>query len=148
MSDILGIQNLLSRYCELFDEGDFDGYAALFSHGRIVNRHGVLSGRDEVRAFQDNILLYDGKPQTRHLTSNLQVEFYGDRRARASSCVNVFQAAPGFPLQSILIGVYDDEFEKVDGEWRFIERRFTSKLVGDCSHHGRLPQPTAAPITS
>jgi 3-phenylpropionate/cinnamic acid dioxygenase small subunit len=143
MCDFGQIQNLLSRYCELFDEGDLDGYAALFTHGRIVNRHGVLTGRDEVRAFQDNIMLYDGKPLTRHLYSNLQVAFSDDDfRARAQSCVTVLQAAPDFPLQPILVGVYDDELEKVDGQWRFVERRFTSSLVGDCSHHGRLPLPT------
>jgi 3-phenylpropionate/cinnamic acid dioxygenase small subunit len=146
MCELAEIQNLLSRYCELFDEGDLDGYAELFAHGRIVNRHGVLEGRDEVRAFQDNILLYDGTPRTRHLYSNLQVEFSDDeRRAHARSCVNVFQAVPGFPLQSILVGVYDDDLEKVDGQWRFVERRFTNSLMGDCTHHGRLPLPAGAP---
>jgi hypothetical protein len=146
MGDYAQIQNLLSRYCELFDEGDFDGYAALFTHGRIVNRHGTLTGRDEVRAFQENILLYDGKPRTRHLYSNLQVELFdGDHRARTSSCVNVFQAVPGFPLQSILIGVYDCELEKVDDQWRFVQLRFTASLMGDCTRHGRLPLPVGAP---
>jgi 3-phenylpropionate/cinnamic acid dioxygenase small subunit len=142
MCDYGEIQNLLSRYCELFDEGDLDGYAGLFAHGRIVNRHGVLTGRDEVRAFQDRIALYNGKPQTRHLYSNLQVEFFdGNSRARARSCVNVLQAVPGFPLQSILVGVYDDELEKVDAQWRFAERKFTPALWGDCTHHGRVPSP-------
>ena len=47
----------------------------------------------------------------------------------------MFQAAEGFPLQPIITGSYHDRFEKVDGEWRFTERRESVSQTGDLSAH-------------
>ena len=47
----------------------------------------------------------------------------------------VFQAAPGLPLQPIITGSYLDRFEKVDGQWRFSERRELVGQTGDLSAH-------------
>ena len=39
--------------------------------------------------------------------------------ATTRSYFTVLQAVPGLTLQPILAGRYHDEFEHVDGEWRF-----------------------------
>ena len=53
----------------------------------------------------------------------------------ARSYFTVLQAVPGFTLQPILAGRYHDEFEHVDGEWRFTDRLILPDLIGDLSHH-------------
>jgi hypothetical protein len=41
----------------------------------------------------------------------------------------------GAPLQPIVAGRYLDRFARVDGAWRFAERRILVDLVGDLSRH-------------
>ncbi len=69
-SDRGQIENLLARYCELYDAGDFAGYAELFAHGRVAGPLSTLHGADEVRAYhEENCLLYDGSPQNSKVES-------------------------------------------------------------------------------
>ena len=51
----------------------------------------------------------------------------------------MLQATDGVPLQPIIAGRYEDEFEKVDGTWRFSERIIHPDLHGDLSKHMRGP---------
>jgi hypothetical protein len=56
--------------------------------------------------------------------------------ATARSSFTVLQIIKrGF--QPIVAGNYLDRFERVDGEWRFTERVFDPRLLGDLSHHLR-----------
>jgi 3-phenylpropionate/cinnamic acid dioxygenase small subunit len=138
-SDRDEIENLLARYCELYDDGDFEGYAALFADCRVVGPTAALNGAAEVKSFHErNAILYDGRPQTRHMTTNIEIEV--DERAgtaSARSYVTIFQALPDFPLQVIFVGGYQDRLKKVDGTWRFAERRAVPYLIGDLSRHAR-----------
>lgn len=57
-------------------------------------------------------------------------------RASCRSYYTVFQATDDFPLQPIITGRYQDEFECVDGEWRFSFRDYTLvDQMGDLSRH-------------
>jgi hypothetical protein len=49
-SDERAIENLLYTYAERIDDGDLDGVADLFAHGRITtsDRSATFEGRDEV----------------------------------------------------------------------------------------------------
>ena len=76
-----------------------------------------------------------GTPCTRHLCTNPIIDFDDDAHARCQTYFVVFQAAEGFPLQPIITGTYVDRFEKVDGEWRFSERREHVGQTGDLSAH-------------
>jgi 3-phenylpropionate/cinnamic acid dioxygenase small subunit len=133
------IENLMARYCELFDSGDLDGYAALFAGARIASHMSDTSGPEEVKAFhQANGIFYEGVPNTRHVISNLHIEIDDDGlTASGRSYVTVFQAVPDFPLQPVFIGQYQDKFKKVDGKWRFAERECEPYLAGDLSRHAR-----------
>ena len=139
MTDDRGeIENLLARYCELFDGGDLEGYAELFSDATMSNQFGTLTGAEGVRDFQKEFGLFyeDGLPHSRHVTTNLHIEIDAQgRTATARSYVTVFQALPDLPLQPVVAGRYRDVFESRGGAWRFAERRFTTDLVGDVSHH-------------
>jgi hypothetical protein len=136
-SDRDEIENLLARYCETYDAGDFGAYAALFAHGRVVGPTGSFSTPAEIEAYHTaNCRLYDGRPMTRHVTTNIEIhvdEAAGTATAR--SYVTVHQATPTFPLQVIFVGQYLDELAKLDGTWWFTERRAVPHLVGDLSAH-------------
>lgn len=137
-TDVEAVRTLVHTYAERIDAGDLDGLAALFEHAtwRPAGEDFVARGAREVRRMYEPVILYDGSPRTKHLTSNVTVEVDGEL-ARARSYYTVMQSAPGFPLQAIVSGRYEDTFECVEGTWRFTDRLITVDLIGDMSHHMR-----------
>jgi 3-phenylpropionate/cinnamic acid dioxygenase small subunit len=130
---------MIHRYCELFDTGDFEAFSRQFEHGVWYK---AAPGVEGVLAFIDeHVLLYDGLPCTKHVTTNLVIDVdEDDQTATASSYVTVFQALPDFPLQPIFSGRYKDRFERVDGTWHWRERQLIGDLRGDTSRHTRTPR--------
>ena len=127
---------LLARYCELVDAGDFDGVGRLFSNGAIVDEQGreIARGAEAVAAFYaSTVITYDGSPRTKHLVLNTVFE----TETVARSSFLVMQALDGFPLQPIITGRYHDTFVETPDGWGFMERRFSVDLVGDLSRHLR-----------
>jgi len=141
MSSAVEITNLLFRYAECMDAGDFAGAASLFAHARIkladdayVDSAGVLA------VWEAHVIRYEcGTPRTKHVTTNPIVEV--DEAAGTAACrsyYTVFQQVGDTPLQPIIAGRYHDRFERVDGAWRFVERDYSlTDLVGDLSRHLR-----------
>jgi hypothetical protein len=134
------VANLIARYAELIDAGDFEGLASLLGHAGVGGDDGpsLLTGREALRKlFVATTRLYpDGTPGTKHVTTNLIIEIDDEATtAAARSYFTVLQAVPGLPLQPILAGRYRDRFERADGAWRFSERRYLIDLVGDVSQH-------------
>jgi 3-phenylpropionate/cinnamic acid dioxygenase small subunit len=139
-SDVEAISALIMTYAERIDAGDLDGVAALFAHAtwRVPFRAEPFSGSAAVRRVYDAVILYDGRPSTRHVVTNVVVELRDADRAVARSYFTVFQALPDFPLQPIIAGRYHDAFERVNGAWRFADRLILSDLIGDLSRHLRM----------
>lgn len=134
------ILRLMNEYCFRIDEGDVDGFAELFRHGTwevLGDPGGGATGREAVRAALADLVLYDGKPRTKHVMTNVQIDIEpGGQRATARCYVTVFQAVPpDFPLQPIFAGYYRDRFVCEDGEWRFEHRAISADLVGDLGRH-------------
>jgi len=135
------ISDLVYTYAERIDLGDFDGLADLFTHAVVIGGEDfVRKGRDEVLAmYVDGTRRYEdnGTPHTKHVTTNLMVDVDEEAgTATARSYFTVLQALPdSLALQPIIAGRYHDRFEKVDGAWRFSERRMLVDLVGDLSQH-------------
>lgn len=134
------IRNLLGRYCELMDAGDFTGLAALFTDATLADEKGNVfaTGADEMRAMWDRqTILYDGSPRTKHLTVNPVITVHDDK-ATCTSSYAVFQGTDDLPLQPIVTGRYADTFIRDEaGEWRFSQRRYAMDHVGDLSNHLR-----------
>lgn len=136
------ISGLILRYAERIDAGDLDGLAALFDQA-VLRTEGfpdLRRGRDEVRAlYAQMVRLYDGRPSTQHITTNIRVEVSPDEgTAEAWSKYTVFQARPELPLQAIISGRYHDTFSRDDQGWHFTERVISIDLVGDLSQHLKL----------
>jgi 3-phenylpropionate/cinnamic acid dioxygenase small subunit len=133
------IRNLLGRYCELMDAGDWDGLAELLGHAVLTDfeGHEAARGRDGVlRLYRDGTQTYADSPRTRHLTANSVIEVDEETGAGiARSSFLVLQATDGLPLQPIAAGRYRDRFERRDGQWVFVERAFALDQIGDLSHH-------------
>jgi 3-phenylpropionate/cinnamic acid dioxygenase small subunit len=134
------IRNLLGRYCELMDAGDFAGLAALFADASLADEQGNVfaTGAAAIQAMWDGqTVLYDGTPRTRHITANPVIDV--DEAAGTATCRTsyiVFQGTDALPLQPIITGRYADQFRRDDsGAWQFAERRYAVDHVGDLSHH-------------
>ena len=134
----IAIPNLLHTYAMRFDDGDFDGAAALFDKGCVVAGGRRIEGREAILAmWQTWVKTYDGKPLTRHITTNPIIDLAEDgRSATCQSQWTVIQAAEGYPLQIVASGRYHDRFAIIDGAWRFTERQYAqSDFAGNTSAH-------------
>ena len=147
-TDSVAITNLLYRYAECMDNGDFAGAAALFGNARIrigPGDDGYTDAAGILAMWESSVTRYaDGTPRTKHVTTNAIVTIdEAGTSATTHSYYNVLQQLDDFPLQPIIGGRYHDEFAKVDGEWQWVERDYTLvDLVGDLSRHltGYIPQ--------
>lgn len=145
MTDGDRIRNLLGRYCDLMDAGDWPGVGALFARGRLVTDDGteLAAGAEAVAEFYARgTQLHDGSPGTKHLVVNTVIgEPAADGTVEARSSYLVLQGVEGVPLQPIITGRYVDRFARSadggDGGWHFVERAFVVDLVGDLSRHLR-----------
>jgi hypothetical protein len=140
--DYFLIQNLLNRYSDAVDRGNFAAVGEMFLHADVYfPGDEAPSIRAGTGGFADHLgrwtRIYPetGNPRTRHLCTNPIIDFDGDTHARCQTYFVVFQAAEDFPLQAIITGSYVDRFEKVGGEWRFTERREHVGQTGDLSAH-------------
>jgi 3-phenylpropionate/cinnamic acid dioxygenase small subunit len=139
------ITNLLYRYAELLDSGDLEATAALFAHARIRMAGGEqIAGAGLLAVWRQYVKIHgDGTPRTKHIVSNPILEIdEAAGHARCRSCYTVLQAAPGLPLQVIAAGRYHDEFDRVDGRWRFAARDYSMlDLQGNLAEHLLLAPP-------
>lgn len=138
-TDYEAITALLFTYAERLDNGDLEGVADLFAHATLGSAgfDERRRGRDEVlQLYRTTVALYDGKPCTKHLTTNVIVDIADDRcSATARSYFTVLQARPELPLQPIVSGRYEDRFVCEEGAWRFHERVMFVDLLGDLRFH-------------
>ena len=134
------IENLLYRYAERIDQGDFAAVADLFAQAEITTQGitGETRGRDAIQnLYETTTRRYeDGTPKTKHVVSNAIVEVDDSGNAASCrSCFTVLQQTPVLPLQIIITGRYEDRFERVDGVWRFASRHMVLEQFGDLSQH-------------
>jgi len=143
-NSMLAITNLLYGYAEAFDAGDLERAAKLFRHARIKVRDRVelLDEIGLLALWREHVKIYPcGTPRTKHVVTNPIIEIDESAgKASARSCYTVYQATENFPLQLIATGRYHDQFERVDGIWRFAHRDYSLlDMIGDMSFHLNVP---------
>lgn len=137
----VSIMNLLYRYAELIDAGDLDGAAALFTHARIkADPDGavILDHAGILQVWRNLVKIHaDGTPRTKHVITNPILDIAeAAGTATCRSCYTVLQQTEQIALQVIAAGRYHDEFERVDGVWRFSFRDYSMlDLKGDLRDH-------------
>ena len=144
MSSETMITNLLYRYAECLDNGDYEGASRLFEHATIKRMRGdqewFLNSNEILEHWREVVIMYpDGTPRTKHVITNPIVEV--DEEAGTATCrsyYTVFQSTDEVPLQPVASGRYYDEFERVDGKWRWKFRDYSKlEFVGNISRHVR-----------
>jgi 3-phenylpropionate/cinnamic acid dioxygenase small subunit len=124
------ITALVHRYAELLDSGDVEGVLDLFSRAtwRSAATGTVLRSRDEMRAVYSGLVPADGSPpRTRHLMHNLVIDHDGaDADAASARCsYTVLEGGErGGSLRILLVGRYDDRYERDDRGWHLTDRLF------------------------
>ncbi|WP_441961476.1 nuclear transport factor 2 family protein [Mycolicibacterium houstonense] len=134
IADKLEVTELLYRYAELIDAGDFDGVGELLGRGAFMGVSGASAiaalFASTTRRFPD----HGNTPRTRHLVLNPIVDVDG-ARATARSTFCVVQNTDNVPLQPIVVGRYADAFARDEHGWYFTERTVDVEMVGDVSEH-------------
>ncbi|KGI67111.1 nuclear transport factor 2 family protein [Mycolicibacterium rufum] len=134
LADKLAVTELLYRYAELIDAGDFDGVGELLGRGNFMGVAGAgpiaALFAATTRRFPD----HGNTPRTRHLVLNPIVDVSGDTAA-ARSTFCVVQQTDTVALQLIVVGRYQDAFVRDDNGWHFTERRVDVEMIGDVSDH-------------
>ena len=132
------IVHLMNSYTYLIDHGDLAGFAALFDSGLWGAEEGpLITGQQMLEMLERDLIIYpDGTPRTRHVLSNVSVEFdLAKERASSTSYISLYQQTDDFPLQVIFSGEYHDEFARISGAWRFVTRIVKHPFYGDMSRH-------------
>jgi 3-phenylpropionate/cinnamic acid dioxygenase small subunit len=140
------ITELIYRYAELVDAGDFDGLGELLARASFGGPHtAVVTGAQNIAAlFAVSTRRFPetggrhhadpGTPKTRHLVLNPIIEIDGDT-ATARSTFCVVQATDRVALAPIVVGRYYDSFARDDDGWYFTQRIADVEMVGDISDH-------------
>jgi len=139
-TDKLEITELLYRYAELIDAGDFDGVGRLLARSTFGGpTSGSVSGADNIaKLFAMTTRRYPehgNTPRTRHLVLNPVVELSGDGTAATRSTFCVMQDTETVSIQPIVVGRYYDAFARDDQGWYFTERKVDIQILGDVSAH-------------
>ena len=117
--DILAIHHLYATYNYAIDAGDAEAYCACFTaEGALHRTGGALRGREQLSNFARDVAVR----RIRHLVSNVVVEGDGDE-AVGRAYVTVVRPDEG-TFTIVTAGTYQDQLQRVDGRWRFVERRY------------------------
>jgi hypothetical protein len=139
--DRLAAAELLARYAEAIDAGDFAGIGELLSDATLEDGDGneIVSGAAAVEALYVATTLRhdDGTPRTAHVITNVIVERSADRadELEMRSRFTVFQGTDTRGLRPVVVGRYVDRVRRIDGRWRFVRRRMIPERWGDVSEH-------------
>ena len=138
-ADRAAAAELLARYAEAIDAGDFDAVGDLFADAVVEDASGmrISSTRDEVvKIYEATTLRHDdGTPMTAHVITNVIVDAIGPDELQMRSRFTVFQATETLPLQPVVVGRYTDTVRRIDGGWRFVKRVMAPQAWGDVSQH-------------
>lgn len=118
--DVRAIQRLKYEYCFTIDGGRYEEWASLFTEdGRFVRDNGdVYEGHDELYAFASEGF-DEAFTQSAHVVTNPLIEVAGDEAVGEWYLVLFHETPDG--ESGWTQAKYEDEYRKVDGEWRVSE---------------------------
>jgi SnoaL-like domain len=136
MDDVTAIKNLLFRYAELLNTGQFEAVGRLFERGsvRVSGNPRTYVGAAEVaEMYRSTTNVPEDGPDSLLYTTNVQVVVDGDG-AEAKSYFIAFHQRDGH-IAPVVGGRYRDILERREGDWGFTERTMNIDLVGDLGSH-------------
>ena len=123
------IRNLPLQYCHCVWQKDLDGYANLFTEdGSFGTDDPSLpkgQGREKLRSMISGALDQMGP---RPFIHNHVIELTGPDSAKGTCYVEVHMLKEGKKWE--MRGWYNDDYAKVNGEWKFKSRQITTDSFG------------------
>lgn len=129
LEDEKQIRDLMTRYGQLLDAGDFAGYSQLFARegewSGLLSGFTTIKGPENIRAAMEKNFAerkYDPQHITNlHLLSNFRIEIDGDRATGYSRWTVLTRNDKPEPFARVS-GRYEDVFIREDGHWKFQSR--------------------------
>lgn len=126
LEDREAISRLLMEYKRRLDARDLAAYSRLFARdGEWWGRTGRARGPEAIRAMLEEKLTPSPPapgPTDYHLMTNESIELNGDQATAESTFVVITRSEQDTPIVRLL-GRYQDQLVREDGEWRFASRR-------------------------
>ena len=127
--EIEKIKKVRVLYSHYFDSNELDKLANLFTEDAICEfkMHGTWVGRSQIRANYQDVhtqldKLKNGSYPYLHAITNQWVELTGENSAEGRCyLIDMVTVAEHTPL--LLIGIYDDEYKKLEGAWKIHRTR-------------------------
>lgn len=115
------ISDLIVTYCITFDDQNWDEFGKLWADDAsfIVEDH-VFKGKKSVLEFLTNCL--PAGYTSKHMISQSLIEL-DEEGLTARARTDVVWIAANF--QNAIVGRYEDEIVRLDGKWKFQQRRET-----------------------
>lgn len=143
--DRAAIENLQARYMFALDFRDPQEYAATFTEDGVLDYGaGKIRGREAIAAMVADMREGDAAQRAgdtsglrpaagRHNISNIVIEIDGDRATSTAYWFHMGNDNRERGAQLNSFGHYEDELERVDGEWLFSLRKIYNEQVAEWS---------------
>lgn len=137
------INDLVNRYCHVIWREELDEYPKLYTEDGILRwtnpDRPPVQGHAALREMIEPMVV-DHSP--RQFVHNIRIQLLGPDKAMGQCCVEVRIILDG--KEGYLVAYYEDEFAKVDGEWKFSLREVTLEYFGPRSAYLPPAEPTTA----
>lgn len=124
------IRDLRTRYAHCLDSNDIDALDQVFSADAVVEvTVGKMAGIDAIKkGLQEAFALYDrdsrGRYPFMHAITNHWIALTGPDTAEGRCYLIDFEtASKPDPNPLLLLGVYADAYERINGEWRIVRTK-------------------------
>jgi hypothetical protein len=125
ITDFLEIQRLMFSFNARFDDGDPDGFAALFTEDGFLDAGSGPCPTDEDRRAK--VIDSRSRPPHRHYTTNVLIDPDENDPSKARSYGHyIYMELIDGTIQTKSFGTYKDELVKQDGRWLFKHRKATA----------------------
>ena len=126
ISDRLEIQDLMARYCQTIDRGDWSGFRAVFAPDAQLDSTAFGGPEGNVETVLTAIqTALAPAVASHHMVSTVTIDLDGDRAAgRSAAQVSIALAMPNGGEDTIFSSLwYDDVFLRTADGWRIESRR-------------------------
>lgn len=139
LSDIEAIRRAKAMYSWNYDSLDLEGLLSLFTKDAVCDfgPYGTWVGIDAIRDGYKVNLAREGTPfSTIHAMANQVIELQGDTAHSRCFLLDIVMGAGNEnPLR--LLGIYDEDFRRVDGRWLISRSRIDFLWTADAGKVGQ-----------
>ncbi|HSG34863.1 MAG TPA: nuclear transport factor 2 family protein [Sphingomonadaceae bacterium] len=149
--DEVAIRNIVSRYCWALDTGDVEGFVSCFASDGLLEWDAfevplVWQGSDALRHFATYLRDQPSTAGRQHHVTNVIIEPSAKGAIGKAYVAVALRQGDGPHLLNVM-GWYEDEFRREEGEWKIasrIIRDWSGPVVGNIS--GQTGERVARPL--